>query len=94
MTSKKNTQAGLEDVIDAVQSLLLEGDPTTEEFAATVDQLEKLYKIKTASREGRVNIEQLVGVAGNLLGIGMILGHERAHVIATKALGFVMKTRA
>jgi hypothetical protein len=32
-------------------------------------------------------------VAGSLVGILLIIGHERANVIGSKALGLVMKLR-
>lgn len=39
----------------------------------------------------RVSKDQALLVAGNVLGIAMILMHERVHVIASKALGFVLR---
>lgn len=92
--NQNSTDAGLSEVIDAVQSRLLTMDPDTEEFAKTVDQLDKLHKIRTSNRTGRVSPDALIAVAGNLLGIISILGYERAHVVTSKALGFVMKTRS
>ena len=86
-------KSGLEEVIDAVQDRLLKEDPPSDEFAKTVDQLDKLYKIKTSSREDRVSKDVLLTVVANLAGIGMILGYERANVVASKALGFVLKSR-
>lgn len=85
--------SGLEEVIDAVQDRLLKADPPSDDFAKTVDQLDKLYKIKTSSREDRVSKDVLLTVAANLAGIGLILGYERANVVASKALSFVLKSR-
>lgn len=90
---KSDTEAGLKEVIDAVQARLLGMDPDTDEFAKTVDQLDKLYKIKTHAGSDRVSKDALVAVIGNIVGIVAILGYERAHVMTSKALGFVIKTR-
>lgn len=90
-TKKTETEAGLEEVIGAVQDRLLKTDPDTDEFAKTVDQLDKLYKIKHQMRPDRLSKDALAAVVGNLAGIGLILGYERVHVVTTKAIGFVMK---
>lgn len=85
--------AGLEEVIDAVQDTLLKLDPTSDEFSKTVDQLDKLHKIRSLKKDGRVSMDALIAVAGNLAGIVLILGYERAHVVTSKALAFVLKTK-
>jgi hypothetical protein len=41
----------------------------------------------------KISYETWATIGANLLGIGMILMHERAHVVATKALGFVSKLK-
>lgn len=90
---QNSVDAGLEEVIDAVQDRLLTMDPTSDEFSATVKQLSKLHKIRTQKKGGRVNPDAVLAVAGNLAGIVLILGYERAHVVTSKALGFVLKSR-
>ena len=41
----------------------------------------------------RVSMDTVVTVVGSLVGIGIIIWHEKADVITTKALGFVLKGR-
>jgi len=65
----------------------------SDEYAKMATQLQKLYAIKAEDRPKGIKPEVWLPVAGNLTGIAFILGHEHAHVIATKALGFVMKTK-
>jgi hypothetical protein len=60
------------------------------EFAKMVEQLVTLYKA-LPTKEPKVKLDSLLGIAGNLLGIGMILGFEKTGVITTKALSFVKK---
>lgn len=91
----QNVTAGLDEVIDALQDNLLKEDPTTDNFSKIVDQLDKLYKIKSIKKKDETGIskETLITVLGNLAGIVLILSFERAHVVTSKALGFVLKPR-
>lgn len=91
MFTKANAEpTHLEKVIDDVLSKLENLEPTSDEFAKIVDQLDKLYKM-LPKKEPSVKPEALIAVAGNLAGILAILNFERAGVITSKALGFVMK---
>ena len=85
--------ANLQEVIDHVQTQMLSYDADSEEFKVMADQLDKLYSMKTSNKSTRVSGDALVAVAGNLLGIGLILSYERVHVVTSKALGFVMKSK-
>lgn len=64
-----------------------------EEYATICEQLEMLYKLRSQKREPAVSMETLVTVGANLAGILLILNHERMNVVASKALGFVMKSK-
>lgn len=81
----------LDDVIDDVYSNLIGFTPDQEEYQLILDRLSKLHELKNAQRSKRVSPDTMAVVIGNLLGIGLIVGHERAHVVTSKALGFVMK---
>lgn len=50
-------------------------------------------KQQEADKPDRVSKETLATIAGNIAGIVLIIGYERVNIIATKALGFVMKSR-
>jgi len=41
----------------------------------------------------RVKVDTIAIIAGNIIGIGLILGYERAHIVTSKALGFVLKSK-
>jgi hypothetical protein len=68
-------------------------DPYNENYSKTVDQLIKLETLKNANKRPKISGDVLATITANLVGIGIIVTHERAHVIATKALGFVSKLR-
>jgi hypothetical protein len=83
----------LDRAIDAVLLQMLELDASTKEYAAMADQLLKLNKLKEENLPRRVSADTLATVIANLVGIAMILNHERAGVVASKAVSFVMKLR-
>jgi len=64
-----------------------------EEYAKVVDQLSKLYSLKETESPKRVSPDVLATIAANLLGIIVIVGHERANVVTSKALGLLPKPR-
>ena len=65
-----------------------------DEYVVTLERLERLYKLNEKKEVYRVSPDTLAVVAGNLLGIVMILHHEELNVVTSKALGFVLKGRA
>lgn len=84
---------------EAIELLLLEMknlqayDP---KYSACVDQLAKLYDIQKSLEKDNKKIlsyDQLLAVGGNLLGILLILNFERAGIVTSKALSFVMKAK-
>lgn len=95
MTAKNSDKpATLQELIDLVQTQMLTEGADSEKFREMNDELERLYAMKKSNRSSRVSPDALVAVAGNLLGIGLILQHERLHIVTSKALSFVMKTKA
>jgi hypothetical protein len=83
----------LDTAIDEALAQLAGIKVDTDEYTKTMDQVTKLYKLKEQTTPKRVSPDAMVLVAGNLLGIVLILGYERAHVVTSKALGFVLKSR-
>lgn len=79
--------------IDNVISKLEKLSPNSEEYSITADNLEKLYRAKSYDKNRYITPDTVALVVGNLLGIAIIIWHEKAEVITTKALGFVMKGR-
>lgn len=85
----------LDRAIEAHVSKLNNHDIHTEEYAAAVAALKVLCDAKASlPRPNIVSADTAVVVAGNLIGIVAILGYERAHVVTSKALNFVMKAKA
>lgn len=94
MTNQSSDKpVSLQDLIDLVQTQMLVEGADSERFREMGDELERLYAMKKSNRSSRVSPDALLAVAGNLLGIGLILQHERLHIVTSKALGFVMKNK-
>lgn len=89
----QNEATALQEAIDSVLEEMKGFTADTPEYAAMTDQLTKLYNLKVLDTPKGVSKDTLAMIGGNLAGIVMILGHERAHVVASKALSFVMKLK-
>ena len=83
--------AGLIDEIDSMPI----GD---ENYAPAIESLRVLMEARTADKAAKTKLtvsnDVIVQAVTHLLGIGMILGFEKANVITSKALGFVPRTRS
>jgi len=97
MSNDVTSKSDLDVAIARVFEHLAKVQPESKEYADTVDQLNKLYKLREVDHKinssKSVSKDTLAIVGANLAGIVLILGHERINVIASKALGFVMKLR-
>ena len=93
-TKKSKTELpGLEKAIDELLHEMHSVNGDSEEYAKMVKQLGALYTIRDQNGPKRVSPDTIAIVAGNLAGIALIVGHERAGIVTSKALSFVMKLR-
>lgn len=92
-TTNSDKPASLQDLIDLVQTQMLVEGADSDQFQVMREQLESLYEMKKSDKSSRVSPDALLAVAGNLLGIGLILQYERLHIVTSKALGFVLKAK-
>lgn len=94
-TLKKSTEpTGLEKAIDQLLSEMANFSGDDDEYAKMVDQLQKLYNLKTVDqRPEKVSLNTLATIAGNLAGIIIIVGYEQRNVVTSKALGFLRPLR-
>ena len=91
---RKQKQTKLDVVIaDALLTLDIH-KPHSDEYTKTVDNVEKLYRLRNDSERSRkISPDTIATVGANLAGILLIIKHERVNVVASKALGLIMKTR-
>ena len=90
---KRDKRTNLEKEIDSVIQRMSKHQPDSAEYSAIAENIEKLYKARTYENVKRVSPDTIAIIAGNLLGIVLILGYEKAGVITSKALGFVLRGR-
>lgn len=83
----------LSDAINRASCTLETCDVGSEEYSNALSHLERLHSIKTENRKYRVTPDAMLIVAGNLLGILVIVAYEQKHVLGTKALSFVTKAK-
>lgn len=89
MFKKTPIEAQLDaEILTLLEQMAGEDDKTTDEYAAKVEQMSKLHKLRT---ENTVSMDTWATITANIAGILIVLNHERAHVIASKSLGFVRK---
>lgn len=90
---KKDKRSELEKEIDRRLKELEKMDLESEEYKKAVLNLKILYEAKSLDKKDILSKNQAIGVASNLIGIGMILKHEELNVITSKALGLVNKIK-
>jgi len=87
LPEKTNLDRAIDDLYREMDDL--NGD--SQEYASMADQLVKLHALKMNESSRRVSPDVRASIIANLLGILIIVTHERVHVVTTKALGFIKK---
>lgn len=101
MFNSRKTQPKLSALDGEIARLISEmsampGD--SDEYKKSVDNLKMLYEAKQIesnleAKPTTVDVNTVITVAGNLIGILAILGFEQAGVITSKGLNFVLKPK-
>lgn len=92
-TAKKDKRSYLEVEIDNLLKTMLTMDPCSEDYKAISENLERLYRLKAVDSNKTVSADTIALIAGNLIGLVLIMSFEKTNVITTKALGFVLRGR-
>jgi hypothetical protein len=90
---KKKELIGLDLVLDLATTELLDHTPGSEEYNKILETVERINKVRNSQKSEPVNKGDFIPALTNILGIGLILQHERLHVITSKAVGFVKTLR-
>jgi hypothetical protein len=90
---KKKELIGLDLVLDLATTKLLDFEPGTKEYNDVLETVERINKVKRTQVSDPVNKGDYIPAITNILGIGLIIYHERLHVITSKAVGFVKTLR-
>lgn len=93
MNKRSKKQTNLEKEIDNVLEKMATTDKNSDEYNKMARNLELLFNAKSKEKDRRISNDTIAIVAANILGIVLILGYEKANVITSKALGFVIRGR-
>lgn len=87
----KSTKAKIKDARDAIFERMSQPDISMEDWK----ELNNQYRAYDGMLKPAlvINPDTALVVAGNLLGIILILKHEKIDIITSKALGFVLRGR-
>lgn len=91
MLNLKKKPARLDTEIERVLDTLMTLSSTDPIYVPTLEKLERLYALKENNSPKPISRETLLVVGANLAGIAMVIGHEHAHVITSKAFGMLLK---
>lgn len=83
----------LEDAVNRLVNDLNNHEIGSEEYQKSLDALTKLHKMKVEEKPSSVSKDTLVIVAANLIGLFMVIRHERINVITTRAFSMLLKPK-
>jgi hypothetical protein len=91
---KKPTEpTQLEKEIERVIAYISTLQPDSDEYKLVNKQLKELHAMQEAEKPKQLDPNNILLASANIAGIVLIVGHERAHVITSKAVGFVRTLR-
>lgn len=93
MFGRNKTEDPLQAAIHEMLRELVQTDGASDDAERITDRLSALNELRKTTSSAPISKDVMVGGAVNLAGILLILNHERAHVVTSKALGFVSKLR-
>ena len=92
-TKRERKPTKLDEIIDELQTYILSTTPDDDDYEDLVARLETLYKMKEQEAPDRISANTKAIIAANIAGIVLILGFEKANVVTSKALSFIMKLK-
>jgi len=82
-------------LIEKLASEMTDHDGYDDEYTKMAENMKVLCEARAVMpKADKLSADTLAVVVGNLVGIIAIMNHERAHIITTKALSFIMKPRS
>lgn len=67
-----------------IRELMSRADPQSPEYMTLMTHLERLTTLRTENRPERVSRDTIALIAGNLMGILIIVAYEQKHVVKSK----------
>lgn len=92
-TQRDRDQAALDPVMDAILEDMKQFGPDSTEYPDLLSHLERVVALRASKDKKRVDPNTIWLVAGNLLGILTIVAYEQKHVMTSKGLNFILKSK-
>lgn len=89
----KAVDTKLEKVTENLLDEMLENGPDEEGYSANLDRLVKLHAVRQSNGRTLLNPNNMALVAGNLLGILIIVAYEQKNVLTSKAQNLLLKSK-
>lgn len=83
----------LDEPINKILARMDDVEVGNEECDKLTKQLERLMKLQAEEPRGGISPDTLAIVVGNLLGILTIVAYEQKHVMVSKALGLILRSK-
>lgn len=93
MFQKPTPTSSLNSEIDRILSQMSQEDPASEIYNDQLDRLSKLHALKVNETKSHVSRDTWALIGANLVGILLVLQHERTTIIPKTAMNFVQKLR-
>ena len=93
MFARNQKKTKLDEAIDDALDELKGFDAAEDGYQKMITNIDTLIKLKVIEKPDRMSKDTLAVVAGNLLGIVAIVAYEQRHVMQSKALGFILRSR-
>lgn len=90
---KDETTTPLDSLIDGVFEEMHANGVNSDEYPTMLSYLERLYGLKTKERPDPVSRDTLALIAGNLMGILLIVAYEQKHVMTSKGFQHIIRPK-
>lgn len=90
---KRNKKETIDDVIRYNLAVMTEYHPDSEEYTKMAANLKTICEAKGATKNTGFPWKEIATGVFTVIGIAMIITHEKEDSITSKALGFVLKGR-
>lgn len=89
----KNRPSVLDEPIEKLLTEMNTYSPDTEEYRVAIEHLDRLVRLKAEEARNFVSADTMAIVIGNLLGILIIVAYEQKHVMVSKGMGLILRTK-
>lgn len=91
--NRKKETTPVDEQIDAVLKKMKAVGVVHDDYPTLMRHLERLIDLKAKDRRERISRDTMALIAGNLMGILVIVAYEQKHVMTSKGLNQIIRPR-